>query len=142
MGFEVFDRGRRAPSKAPTFAVQKRGILSFNDASHKLIGEAQFVELLFDPDDRVIALRPSEETPRTYMVRAPEKSPGVRVVSATSFVQHYDIDVSVSRRYVPTVQDGMLCVALNADDPAAPNEMPDETPDETPNETPGGGDGH
>lgn len=81
-----------------------------------MIDEAEFVELLFDPQKRIIALRPTEETARTYNVRSPEKSPGVRVVSATSFAQHYDIDVSVTRRYVPHVIDGMLCVALDGEE--------------------------
>lgn len=33
-------------------------------------------------------------------------------MSATAFTQFYDIDTTISRRYKPYEQDGMLCIDL------------------------------
>ena len=96
----------------PSVTVQKRGIVSINGPAHALINRAQVVELLFDPDRRVMAMRPSEPSARTYELRQPTKS-GQTIVSATAFTQAYDVDTSVSRRYEPFVEDGMLCIDLN-----------------------------
>lgn len=112
MGFEVFDK-RSAPMKgAPSVTVQRKGIVSINAPAHKLIGNAQVVELLFDPSRRVMGLRPAEPSPRTYELRSPSKS-GQTLVSATAFMKTYDIDTSVSRRYDPFEEDGMLCIDFN-----------------------------
>lgn len=112
MAFEVFDK-RHAPMKGtPSVTVQKRGIVSINGPAHALINRAQVVELLFDPARRVMAMRPSEPSPRTYELREPTKS-GQTIVSATAFTQAYDVDTSVSRRYEPFVEDGMLCIDLS-----------------------------
>lgn len=109
MPFEVFDK-RSAPMKgAPSVTVQRKGIVSINAPAHKLINEARVVELLFDPVRRVMALRPADPSPRTYELRSPSRS-GQTLVSATAFMQTYDIDTSVSRRYEPFEEDGMLCI--------------------------------
>lgn len=112
MSFEVFDK-RSAPMKgAPSVTVQRRGIVSINAPAHKLINRAQVVELLFDPARRVMALRPADPSPRTYELRSPSKS-GQTMLSATAFTQAYEIDTSVSRRYEPFEEDGMLCINFN-----------------------------
>lgn len=112
MGFEVFDKRMAPLAKAPSVTIQKRGIFSINRAAHKLIGEPETVELLFDKENQVIALRPSKE-PHAYSIR-PQSSrdTGQVILSATAFTQYYDIDTSVSRRYKPYEQDGMLCIDL------------------------------
>ena len=112
MGFEVFDK-RQAPMRgAPSVTVQKRGIISINGPAHKMINGAHVVELLFDRDRRVMALRPSEPSPMTYELRKPSAS-GQTMLSATAFVDAYDIDTSVSRRYEPFEEGGMLCIDFN-----------------------------
>lgn len=109
MGFEVFDK-RAAPMKgAPSVTVQRRGIVSINAPAHALIDKATVVELLFDRDRKVMALRPADTSPRTYELRKPSKS-GQTLLSAFTFMQTYDIDTSVSRRYEPFEEDGMLCI--------------------------------
>lgn len=113
MGFEVFDKRMAPLAKAPSVTIQKRGIFSINRAAHKLIGEPTTVELLFDKDNQVVALRPSTEA-HAYAIR-PQSSradTGQVVMSATAFTQYYDIDTSVSRRYKPYEKDGMLCIDL------------------------------
>ena len=68
MGFEVFDKRMAPLAKAPSVTIQKRGIFSINRAAHKLIEEPETVELLFDKENKVIALRPSKE-PHAYSIR-------------------------------------------------------------------------
>lgn len=114
MAFEVFDK-RQAPMRgAPSVTVQKRGIVSINGPAHKLIDAARVVELLFDRDRGVMALRPSEPSPRTYELRKPSNS-GQTLLSATAFMDTYQIDTTVSRRYEPFVEDGMLCINFNGE---------------------------
>lgn len=70
MGFEVFDKRMTPMAKAPSVTIQKRGVISLNKAAHQLIDSAQTVELLFDPDRRVVALRPADDSsPHAYAVR-------------------------------------------------------------------------
>lgn len=112
MGFQVFDK-RNAPMKgAPSVTVQRRGIISINGPAHALIGASRVVELLFDQDRKVMAIRPAERSPRAYELREPSRS-GQTILSATAFTQAFDIDTSVSRRFDPFVEDGMLCIDFN-----------------------------
>lgn len=113
MAFEVFDKRLAPLAKAPSITIQKRGIFSINKAAHKLIGEPQTVELLFDKENQIVALRPSKDA-HAYAIR-PQSSradTGQVVMSATAFTQYYDIDTTVSRRFKPFEQDGMLCIDL------------------------------
>lgn len=111
MGFEVFDRRHTPLRGEPSVTIQKRGLISINGAAHALIDRAQVVELLFDKDRKVIALRPADASPRAYELRKPSRS-GQTMLSAVAFTQAYDIDTSISRRYQPHVEDGMLCIDL------------------------------
>lgn len=115
MGFEVFDKRMAPLAKAPSVTVQKRGIFSINRAAHRLIGEPETVELLYDRDNRIIAMRPSSEL-HAYKIRPQasqaSKDVGQVILSATAFTQYFDIDTSVSRRYTPYEEDGMLCINL------------------------------
>lgn len=112
MAFEVFDKRMAPLSKAPSVTIQRRGIFSINRAAHKLIGEPETVELLFDRENKIIALHPSKE-PHAYAIR-PQSSRGAGqvILSATAFAQYYGIDTSVSRRYKPYEQGGMLYINL------------------------------
>lgn len=115
MGFEVFSRRMAPLAKAPSVTIQKRGIVSINSVAHKMINDAETVELLFDKENQIIALRPSQEA-HAYAVR-PQSSRGTGqvILSATAFTQYYDIDTTVSRRYKPYELDGMLCIDLKGD---------------------------
>lgn len=112
MAFEVFDKRMAPLAKAPSVTIQKRGIFSINRVAHNLIGAPESVELLFDKEDQIIAMRPSQE-PHAYTIRSQSaRDTGQAILSATAFTQYYDIDTSVSRRYQPYEQDGMLCIDL------------------------------
>ncbi|QSE72241.1 MULTISPECIES: hypothetical protein [Rhodococcus] len=113
MAFEVFDKRMAPLAKAPSVTIQKRGIFSINKAAHKLIGEPSTVELLFDRENQIVALRESDQ-PHAYAIRpqSARKDTGQVIMSATAFTQFYEIDTSISRRYKPYEQDGMLCIDL------------------------------
>ncbi|MGK7222790.1 hypothetical protein ACSNO4_08335 [Kocuria flava] len=90
-------------------------MISLNKAAHDLIDNAQTVELLYDRDRQVMAVRGTDDSsPHAYAVRsASKRGPGQAVVSATAFTAHYGIDTTDARRWKPFVEDGMLCVDLS-----------------------------
>lgn len=113
MPFELFDRRNAPLAKAPSVTIQKRGIFSISKAAHKLIDEAETVELLFDKEAQIIAMRSSEPSPHAYAIRPQSERAGAQVIlSATAFTQYYNIDTTVSRRYEPYLAEGMLCINL------------------------------
>lgn len=115
MPFEVFDKRMAPLAKAPSVTIQKRGIFSMNKAAHDLINGAQTVELLFDRERNVIALRPTDEaSSHAYTIRSGSKrDSGQAILSATAFTQYYNIDTTDSRRWKPYQEEGMLCIDLN-----------------------------
>ncbi|KUG58516.1 hypothetical protein AVL61_16800 [Kocuria rosea subsp. polaris] len=114
MPFEVFDKRMTPLAKAPSVTIQKRGVISLNKAAHDLVDNAETVELLYDRDRHVMALRATDDTsPHAYAVRnGSKRGPGQAMVSATAFTAHYEIDTTATRRWKPFVEDGMLCVDL------------------------------
>ncbi|MEX5258117.1 hypothetical protein [Kocuria arenosa] len=152
MPFEVFDKRMTPLAKAPSVTIQKRGIISLNKAAHDLIGNAETVELLYDRDRNVVALRAADDSaPHAYAVRSGSKrGPGQAMVSATAFTAHYEIDTTETRRWRPFVEDGMLCVDLteqgtvitgNRAKTAAPSdaeEVMDLPEDDAPSDVPAG----
>ena len=114
MGFEVFDKRMTPLAKAPSVTIQKRGVISLNKAAHDLIENAETVELLYDRERQIIALRAADDSsPHAYAVRnGSKRGPGQAIVSATAFTQHYGIDTTTTRRWKPFLEDAMLCVDL------------------------------
>ncbi|WP_367402582.1 hypothetical protein [Kocuria marina] len=89
-------------------------MISLNKAAHDLIDNAETVELLYDRDRMVMALRPTDDSsPHAYAVRnGSKRGPGQAVVSATAFTAHYGINTTDTRRWKPFMEDDMLCVNL------------------------------
>ena len=117
MPFEVFDKRMTPLAKAPSVTIQKRGVISLNKAAHDLVDNAETVELLYDRDRRVMALRAADDSsPHAYAVRnGSKRGPGQAIVSATAFTAHYGIDTTATRRWKPFMEDGMLCVDLTTE---------------------------
>ena len=114
MGFEVFDKRTTPLAKAPSVTIQKRGVISMNKAAHELLDNADTVELLFDRERQIMAIRVTDDSsPHAYAVRnGSNRGPGQAVVSATAFTAHYGIDTTATRRWKPFLEEGMLCVDL------------------------------
>ncbi|THE19003.1 hypothetical protein E1J17_03290 [Kocuria rosea] len=115
MPFEVFDKRMTPLAKAPSVTIQKRGVISLNKAAHDLVDNAETVELLYDRDRQVMALRAADDSsPHAYAVRnGSRRGPGQAIVSATAFTAHYGIDTTATRRWKPFMEEGMLCVDLS-----------------------------
>lgn len=120
MAFEVFDKRKSALGKAPSATLQRKGILSLNAPAHQLINSSDSVELLYDREKRVIALRPSEEA-HAYAFRVANERTGQVVVSLTAFTEFYEIDTSKSQRLTPRKEDDMLLLDLNEGVPIVGN---------------------
>lgn len=74
MPFEVFDKRMTLLAKAPSVTVQKREVISLIKAAHDLIDNAETVELLYDRDHQVMAVRATDDSsPHAYLVRSTSK---------------------------------------------------------------------
>lgn len=116
MGFEVFQKSSAPVSRVPSVTLQKKGLLSINRAAHALIGSPEAVQLLWDPERRVMGLKPVPEAdPNGYPARpqSAKTGKGPILVAATKFTQFYDIDTTTSLRYVPFAEDGVLCIDVS-----------------------------
>lgn len=121
MPFEVYRKGSAPVSSVPTATIQKRGNISLNLAAYRLINSPDGVELLWDSENRVVGLRPAPLTgPNAYPVRAQGRNDkGPFLIAAAMFMRYINHDVSVARRWVPRVQDEVLCIDLDADSQVA-----------------------
>lgn len=114
MGFELFSRKVAALTKEPIATVLKSGTVGLNAAAHEMINQSMMVEFLYDRSRSILALRPVEDSPHAYKLRKPSET-GYTSVFAAALFEAYDIDVSESRRFVPYIEDGMLCIDLSGE---------------------------
>lgn len=116
MGFEVFEKSSAPLTKVPTVTLQKRGTISINRSAHSLMDRAEFVELLWDRERRVVGFRPTEEdNPNAYPVR-PQNSKtdtGPLIIAGMAFTKFYGIDTDHAARYVPEREGEIVCIALD-----------------------------
>ncbi len=116
-GFEEFDRRAAPPPVAPFVTLQRRGLISLNKTAYLAMGSPEAVTLLYNPEKRLIALRPADvKSPRAYPVR-PQSSGGTYLVAGSAFTQHHGIDTQVARRYGASVNGNIVVVDLNQDAP-------------------------
>lgn len=116
MGFEVFQKTSAPLAKVPSATLQKSGVLSLNRSAMALIDTPSQVELLWDPDRRVIGLRATyPENPNAYPARPQnaKEDKGPILVAVATFANFYKIDTSVSRRWIPYVEGDVLCIDLS-----------------------------
>lgn len=116
MSFEVFEKSSAPLTKVPTVTLQKRGTISINRSAHALMDRADFVELLWDRDRRVMGFRPTSGTsPNAYPVR-PQNSKtdtGPLVIAGMAFTKFYGIDTTHAVRYIPEREGEVVCVSLD-----------------------------
>jgi hypothetical protein len=111
MAFEVFDKRKSALGNAPRATLQKKGILSLNASAHRLLDDVESVEILYDPEKRIVALKPSTES-YAYAFREVNPETGQVLLSLTAFTRYYKIPTD--RRYIitPHMEEGMLMLPL------------------------------
>lgn len=112
MSFETFMRQRAPVTGEPSVTIQKRGTLSLNVPAYSALGSPEAVELLFDRDQRLMALRavdPSAES--AYPIR-PLGRGSTWLVSGKAFTKYYGIETGSAHRWTGRVEDGLLIVDL------------------------------
>lgn len=99
--FVEFDRldSHMVPDE-PMFTVQRRGLISMNQAAFKALGEPASVALLYDADEGIVGLR---KVPRTYNNGYPvRKQANSRsyLVGAQGFMSYNKVDTDSAKRFV------------------------------------------
>ena len=107
MGFQKFDRTMAPSGRAPSVTINIRGIISINQSAIIRIGSPDFVDLLYDADERLIGICPSEDAENGHRVRGTDKAGASVLVTGTSFMNHFGIVSTESRRWFPTF-DGAI----------------------------------
>lgn len=113
MAFEVFKKSMGpAANRGPSATLLKSGTLSLNAEAVKMLGTAKNVEVLYDPDERIIALR-SSKAAHAYRVRMVDKGTGSAQITMSGLIRHYAIDMGSSLRMTPYESNGMVCMNLD-----------------------------
>lgn len=118
MAFKVFEKGSAPISTVPAVTIQKRGLFSLNDAAYKMLGEPEFVNFLWDADDKLIALQSTDEKDLNgYPARRQNssKSTGPVLLAGSMFTRFIDLDTSQARRWTPEFKDGALVIDLKTE---------------------------
>ena len=115
--FQIFVNRAVPMTAQPFVTVQKRGMLSINIPAYTLLGSPAAVELMYDPQRRIIGVRGVDPgADHAYPLRTlAGREDGPFVVSATAFLKHFQIMPTVSRRWSVTVRDGVLLVDLGTE---------------------------
>jgi hypothetical protein len=112
MAFEVYDRKNlhTAPSKLdPVGTIRSNGDLTISPEAYELMGEPKQVELLYDPQNKIVGMRESEEY---HAYRVARTTCGWKLISMKSMLKFYGITVTESTRYNITVRDGVAQINL------------------------------
>ncbi|WP_380259479.1 hypothetical protein [Kineococcus sp. GCM10028916] len=118
MGFEVFEKKSAPLAKVPNVTIQRRGLLSLNRAAYALLKDPEAVLLMWDADRKIIGLKAASiEEPNAYPARpqSTKTGKGPIMVAGTLFTQYYKIDTTESRRWIPFLEDDVLCIDLSKD---------------------------
>lgn len=113
-GFQTFNRRLVPLAKDPSLTIQRRGTISLNESAYQALGSPVSVELLFNPEEQVVGLRsvaPGSEN--AYPVRSANASGGGPfLVSAVSFLRHFDISQNQSFRWSAFLDGEVLCADI------------------------------
>ena len=113
MPFETFTRQRKS-DRQPYVTMQKKGVISLNKAAFDALDQPDSVELLYDSESRLVALRKVDSSvEHAYQVRAPVENHATWLVSGAAFVSYYEIDNSESIRRPARIEEDLLVIDLN-----------------------------
>lgn len=111
-GFEVFDKRTAKSSKVAYVTIQRRGLVSLNEAAFQGLHGAEAVELLYNRAERVIGLRAVDpKAPHAFPVRRQGVGHNY-LVAGQAFSTYYGIDTTTARRYLAQFRNGMLLIDL------------------------------
>lgn len=113
MAFETFKRQRAPVTGDPSLTIQKRGTLSLNVPAYLALESPEAVELLYDRNAHLMALRKVDPgTDSAYVVRPLGKGNSTWLISGKAFTTYYGIEIGVARRWTGYVEDEMLIFDL------------------------------
>ena len=111
--FEVFTKGSPA-ARRPQVTIQRVGALGYNAAAVHALGDPEAIQLMYDRTHRVIGIKKVElDAPGSYAIRPVSPGAKGRVLSAKTFLIHFEIPFDVPLRYDAEMVDGILVVDLN-----------------------------
>ncbi len=110
--FEIY-RPQPEPAPTPTLTITAREQIHLNGAAARALGRPFAVHLLYDPDSRIIGIRPhgSHQTD-TFQVHALRCADGSHSIAAAPFLRHYRLTVDCDRTWPAVMDDGVLCADL------------------------------
>lgn len=110
----TFDKYATPTPGEPFVTIQRGGkLITLNGAAYRALESPEAVELLYDPDERLVGLRPADSrSARAYIVRQMAKSTSTHTIAGAAFVQHWGIDTSIALRYPAYMDDGCLVIDL------------------------------
>jgi hypothetical protein len=113
-GFESYKRQRRAPSTDPFVTIQKKGTFALNQAAYDALAAPKTVELLYDRDEQLIAIRKvTQGFEYGLNVRQGTNSRVTWQISGKGFLKFYGVHVSRAVRRPARIENGMLVIDLN-----------------------------
>ena len=88
----------RSSAEEPQFTLQARGLLSLNNAVFRALGQPDYVTLLYDADEKIVALRSvGKDQPNAYKVR---EQGGSYLVGTQGFISFHNIKLLVAQRFI------------------------------------------
>jgi hypothetical protein len=104
--FEVFDPASAATRRVPTIYVLSEGRLKLNAEAVRRLGDATWVQLLWDDATKRIGIKPAEETSRAAVRVTPGESQAT--ITSKAFVIAHELPHKVRMRLA---WDGDMWVA-------------------------------
>ena len=123
MPFQIYERRSRPSVTDPVMAIQSRGMLSFNSAAFELIrdhrpdDEETWGELLYDPDEDIVAVRAVKPgSGNSYPIRK-QKLANSYLMTAKGFLAYHKIPIGQVRHYrIHEFGDGIVGFSRGEDE--------------------------
>ena len=116
---EFVNKGRQAQAKKPRVGLTRQGIFTLNAAALALLGKPEYIVYLFDPEARVIGLRPaSANEAGAYKVTTTMRNRGrypYYTICAVAFCNRYNIEHGKPRHFTPEMVDGVMTLKERRD---------------------------
>ncbi len=110
--WRTLQRGTRWSSSQPYVGIQaSKGTISLNRSAFEALGSPQAVEILCDPQERLIGFRSTSPTAGAYPVHK-QRAGATYLIAGRVLTREMNIDTSRARRYHAQVVDGVLTVDL------------------------------
>jgi len=109
----IFTEKHAQYTPEPYVTHQKRGGYSLNQAAYEMAGRPEFVELLYEPDLRMVGFRPIDKgTPHAYPVRKNNNSQ-TWLIAGEAFGRRHKIPHDRVERFKAEKVGGVLAIRLS-----------------------------